>query len=79
MYIQIRDNAGTERFIEEEHLDISIASGEVVAFRRSDGWVSVPSEQLRGNGITKSRSYRGQERRRSLLSKRRIPSGDTSS
>jgi len=79
MYIQIRDNAGTERFIEEEHLEASIASGEVVAFRRSDGWISAPSEQLRGNGMAQAKSYRGQERRRSLLSKRRIPSDDTSS
>lgn len=79
MYVQIRDNTGTERFIEEEHLETSIASGEVIAFRRSDGWVTVPSEQLRGNGMAKAKTYQGQERRRSLLSKRRIPSGDTSS
>ncbi|MSM38106.1 MAG: hypothetical protein GJT30_00575 [Geobacter sp.] len=79
MYIQIRDNTGTERFIEEEHLDASIASGEVVAFRRSDGWISAPSEQLRGNGVVGTKTYRGQERRRSLLSKRRIPSDDTNS
>jgi len=69
--IQIRDNMGSERFIKEDQLETAIASGEIVAFRRSDGWVSVPLEAHRGKAEFKINSYSGQERRRSVLSKKR--------
>lgn len=72
MYIQVRDNNGTERFIDEEQLESAIASGEVVAFRRSDGWISVPCESFRGTSKTPKASYSGQERRRGLLSLKKM-------
>jgi len=72
MYVQIRDNIGNERFIEEDQLESSIATGEVVAFRRSDGWITVPSAAHRGKAEVKIKSYTGQERRRSVLSKKRM-------
>ncbi|WP_370543362.1 GSU3473 family protein [Geobacter sp. OR-1] len=71
MYIQVRDNLGGERFIEEEHLESSIASGEIVAFRRSDGWITVPAASFRGKPLYQENSYAGQERRRSMLSKKK--------
>lgn len=37
-----------------------IASGEVLAFHRSDGWVKVGAEPVRGDG---GREYDGPERR----------------
>lgn len=37
-----------------------IAAGEVMAFRRSDGWVKVGSEPIRGDG---GGEYDGPERR----------------
>jgi hypothetical protein len=74
-YIQIRDNTGTERFIESGALDGAISAGEVVAFRRSDGWVNVSAESLRGVKLVQKRSYAGQERRRFLLSRRKITPG----
>lgn len=37
-----------------------IASGEVLAFRRSDGWVKVGTEPIRGDG---GKEYNGPERR----------------
>lgn len=37
-----------------------IAAGEVLAFRRSDGWVKVGAEPMRGDG---GREYDGPERR----------------
>jgi hypothetical protein len=69
LYIQVLDNSGAERFIEEEHLESSISSGEVVAFRRSDGWMKVPEEPVRSELPEVESHYRGQERRRSRLGK----------
>jgi hypothetical protein len=69
LYIQVLDNSGTERFIEEEHLEACISSGEVVAFRRSDGWMKVLEEQGRGEPAEMESLYNGQERRRSRLGK----------
>jgi len=40
-----------------------------VAFRRSDGWMKVPEEPVRGELPSRKRLYNGQERRRSLLGK----------
>lgn len=37
-----------------------IASGEVLAFHRSDGWVKVGAEPIRGDG---GKEYNGPERR----------------
>ncbi|MBT0662757.1 hypothetical protein KI809_00435 [Geobacter pelophilus] len=72
MYIQVRDNLGNERFIEEELLESCIASGEVVAFRRSDGWITAPAGSVRGMDVTSDNSYSGQERRRTALSKKKM-------
>ncbi len=77
MYIQVIDNMGMERFIEEEQLENCISSGEVVAFRRSDGWMKVPEESVRGELPVRKRLYGGQERRRSLLGKRKANLPDT--
>lgn len=74
-YIQIRDKTGTERFIEADHLDDAISKGEVVAFRRSDGWISISDEALRGVKSVRKRSYAGQERRRFFLSLHKSPLG----
>ena len=70
MYIQIRDKSGVERFIEEMTLEAGISSGEVVAIRRSEGWIDVNPELLRGMSSPRRNDYRGQERRRSLLGRR---------
>ncbi len=72
MYIQILDSMGTERFIEEDHLEACISSGEVVAFRRSDGWIKIPEVAVRGECTARKYLYRGQERRRSLLGKHKV-------
>lgn len=69
MYIQVRDIAGIEKFIEEDLLESAIASGDIVAFRRSAGWITVPTESYRGVLETVQYSYSGQERRRKKLSK----------
>ena len=37
-----------------------IASGEVLAFHRSDGWIKVGAEPIRGDG---GKEYNGPERR----------------
>jgi hypothetical protein len=72
VYIQIRDSVGAERFIEEEQLESCIATGDIVAFRRSDGWITVPLASHRGKLQSKISFYSGQERRRSVLSKKRM-------
>ena len=72
MYVQVRDTMDEERFIEEVHLEPAIASGEVVAFRRSDGWINVPEESHRGKVSTPYGAYLGQERRRSVLSRTKM-------
>jgi hypothetical protein len=69
MFILIRDILGYERFIDEESLASCIASGEVTAFRRSEGWVTVPQDAMREKTSSIIRDYRGRERRRSLLGK----------
>lgn len=67
MYVQVRDGNGTERFIESEMLEACISSGEVVAFRRSDGWIDVDAKFRRGVASEGKKGYKGQERRRALL------------
>jgi hypothetical protein len=63
---------GAESFIEEHMLESIIATGDIVAFRRSDGWITVPLASHRGEQQSKKNNYSGQERRRSVLSKKRI-------
>jgi len=70
MYIQVRDIHGAERFIEEDQLELAIAAGEVVAFRRSIGWISAPVVSTLRSASPSGKSYSGQERRRSMLSKK---------
>jgi hypothetical protein len=72
LYIQVRYISGSESFIEEERLESSIAAGDIVAFRRSDGWINVPLASHRGKLQIRKSAYSGQERRRSVLSKKRI-------
>lgn len=71
MYIQVKDNMGAERFIEEEYLETAITSGEIMAFRRSDGWVVIPVETVRRSSSVSENGYGGQERRRSKLGRPR--------
>ena len=69
MYVQVRDREGAERFIEAEALESCISAGDVVAFRRSDGWIDVTAEVRGGVTSENKNGYKGQERRRSLLGK----------
>lgn len=69
MYVQVRDRTGAELFIKAETLESCISAGEVVAFRRSDGWIDVSAEVRKGGSSEKKKGYKGQERRRSLLGK----------
>jgi hypothetical protein len=71
VYIQVRNSEGTESFIKEVELESGIASGEIVAFRRSNGWITVPFDSHRGDGNGDASDYCGQERRRTVLSKKR--------
>lgn len=73
MYVQVRDREGAERFIEADALESCISAGEVVAFRRSDGWIDVKAEVRGGVSSEKKKGYKGQERRRSLLGKHAKP------
>lgn len=77
MYVQIRDREGAERFIEAETLESSISAGEVVAFRRSNGWINVSAEGAGGVRSEKKKGYKGQERRRSLLGRYLKPVPET--
>ena len=69
MFIQVRDVSGNEKFIEEDHLESGITSGEIVAFRRSAGWIMAPKKSHRNMQEPAEYSYSGQERRRKKLSK----------
>jgi hypothetical protein len=71
VYIHVRDSLGNEKYIEESGLEQGIASGEIVAFRRSDGWITVPDESRRGKSDG-SNGYSGQERRRAMLGRKRV-------
>lgn len=73
MYVQVRDREGAERFIEEGELESCILAGDIVAFRRSDGWIDVSAQKRRGSSSDKKKGYKGQERRRTLLGKHTKP------
>lgn len=60
MKIQIMSHYDQIETINVRDLRRLIASGEVLAFQRSDGWVKVASEPIRGKG---GRDYDGPERR----------------
>lgn len=60
MKIQVLSHYDHIETIDVRELRRMIADGKVLAFRRSDGWVKVGSEPLRGDG---GADYNGPERR----------------
>lgn len=46
--------------VEECHLEALLATGKIVAFRRSSGWVDVRHDPIRGTGG----DYHGPDRRK---------------
>lgn len=60
MKIQIMRNYDTVEMVNARDLKQLIAAGEILAFRRADGWVKVGAEAVRGDG---GKVYDGPERR----------------
>jgi hypothetical protein len=60
MLIEIMYNSGVYDRVSAQALDRLLKSKEVVKFLRSDGWVQVGQDPVRGRGRT---IYRGPERR----------------
>ncbi len=60
MKVQVLSHYDTIETVNVRDLRRLIAAGEVLAFRRADGWVKVGSEPLRGDGGC---DYDGPERR----------------
>lgn len=60
MKVQVLSHYDTVETVNVRDLRRLIAAGEVLAFRRSSGWVKVGSEPVRGDG---GGDYDGPERR----------------
>ncbi len=60
MKIPVMSHYDTVEIVDARDLKRLIASGEVLAFRRSDTWVKVGSDPVRGDGGSE---YNGPERR----------------
>ena len=64
MLIQVEYLDGTFDFVKEPHLTSLISTELISKFLRSDGWVKVPSDEIRKP--FRKRSYEGSERRGDL-------------
>jgi hypothetical protein len=60
MKVQVLSHYDKIETIDVRELRRLIAAGEVMAFRRADGWVKIGTEPVRGDG---GRDYDGPERR----------------
>ena len=60
MKVQVLTHCDMVEAVNARDLRRLIASGEVLAFHRSDGWVKVGAETIRGDG---GKEYNGPERR----------------
>ncbi|SNB45403.1 GSU3473 family protein [Geobacter sp. DSM 9736] len=63
MMIRVIYNDQSAGMVADYQLDDLINAGKIVAFHRTDGWVSVEQGPLRGRGEAPG-SYEGPERRR---------------
>ncbi len=61
MLIRVQYNNNKHDFIKPSYLDRLITSGSIKSFLRSEGWVLIGADPLRGMGGT----YEGPERRKS--------------
>lgn len=59
MLLRVQYNTGRYDMIKDVFLDKLVASGKIVRFYRSTGWVFIGRDKVRGNGGT----YAGPERR----------------
>lgn len=63
MLIRVRYQDNTYDMVKAWRLQEYIAAGKVVAFHRSNGWVTVGRDQVRHSGI---HGYSGPERRQQV-------------
>ncbi len=54
---------GTTGHVSNDVLDVLIATGKIVKFRRSEGWVNIVRDQPRLRDYRRNEDYPGQERR----------------
>lgn len=67
MMIRIRYPDGKYDMVKVSRLDYLIAKKRISEFRRTTGWVIIGRDPIRKN---KRESYRGPERRQSMVSRR---------
>ncbi|KAF0221548.1 MAG: hypothetical protein FD174_317 [Geobacteraceae bacterium] len=60
MMIPVLYTANSSGTVKDQRLDELIAKGRIVAFRRSNGWVDIKNDPVRGKGG----GYHGPERRK---------------
>ena len=54
---------GTESTVSNDVLDVLIATGKIVRFKRSDGWVDIVRQNAKLRDYRSRDAYAGQERR----------------
>ncbi len=54
---------GTESTVSNDVLDVLIATGKIMRFKRSDGWVDIVRQDARLRDYRSRDAYTGQERR----------------
>jgi len=54
---------GTSGQVSNDVLDVLIATGKILKFRRVDGWVDIIRDQARLRDYRSDRSFSGQDRR----------------
>jgi hypothetical protein len=59
MFVRVIYNTGRHDEVKPFHLDKLISSGQIIKFLRSDGWVTLGVDPIRGTGGI----YTGHERR----------------
>ncbi len=60
MMLRVMYHDNTFDMVKAAHLEDLIVSGKILKFKRSDGWVVIGRDPLRGSG---TRPYNGPERR----------------
>jgi len=54
---------GTSGQVSNDVIDVLIATGKILKFRRTDGWVDIIREQARLRDYRRDGNYSGQDRR----------------
>jgi hypothetical protein len=62
-YVEVVYLDGTSSSVSKDVLDVLVATGRILRFKRAEGWVDIVRDQARLRDYRTEKGYRGEERR----------------